>query len=283
MKDNFSNPMQFKSFIKKSAQRNQVTPQLFLQEVVLDNLLEKISVSKYRDNLILKGGFLIASIIGVDTRSTMDMDTTIVGLPLDGQRLFEVFSEICQQSLLNDIIKLVPTKIEPIRKDDEYGGYRLHIDAQIYTLRPTIKVDISTGDKITPAAIVYRHKLLTENRTIDVMSYNLETIVAEKMETIIARGINNTRPKDFYDAYAFDKLEFNNLDFSLLRQALANTASHRGTVELLADYQQVIIEIETDEQMKQRWRNYQRTKPYANDIDFSATCRALKELYQKVN
>lgn len=251
---------------------------MLLQEIILDDLLERISLSKYRDNLILKGGFLIASLLGVNMRSTMDMDTTLVGLPMSEKEILSVFKTICATSPKEDIIALTPIKIEPIRKDDVYGGYRVHIKAQLFSIQPTIKVDISTGDIMTPREIHYKHQLISEDRTITVMAYNLETILAEKIETIVIRSIGNTRPKDFYDVYALDKLEHQNIDFTLLRTALQQTARKRNSLAILRNYQTVLEQIVQDSSMQRQWFEYQKTFEYAKSISFAETCQAVAEL-----
>ena len=207
--------MQFKAYLKKQAKKRKISVQLMLQGVMLDELLERISVSDMKNNFILKGGFLIASLIGTDTRTTMDLDTTIIGLPVTIKSMKIAVIQICAIQLPNDSIQLEFKKIEPIRKKDEYNGYRVHIVAHYFKIQTTIKIDISTGDKITPKETKYGHKLLTEERTINVMAYNVETVLAEKLESIISRSIGNTRVKDFYDVYMLEKLEKGNIDLEL--------------------------------------------------------------------
>ncbi|WP_455390719.1 nucleotidyl transferase AbiEii/AbiGii toxin family protein, partial [Lactiplantibacillus pentosus] len=244
MKNRFTNAMQMKAYVKKQSALNNIDPRLLIQEFVLDDLLERISLSPYRDNLVLKGGFLIASLLGIDTRSTHDLDTTVVGMPINPNQLMSVFTKVCQIVPEDDPIELHPVKIERIRDDDKYGGYRVYFEGLIYgKIKPRIKIDVSTGDQITPNAISYQHHLMTEDRTITIAAYNIETILAEKLETIISRGATNSRSKDFYDLYALIKFEYQNIDVDQLKLALTNTAAHRRTLETLRDYQEIIADV----------------------------------------
>lgn len=273
-----------KAYVKKQASLNNIDPRLLIQEFVLDDLLERISLSPYRDNLVLKGGFLIASLLGIDTRSTHDLDTTVVGMPIEPDQLMAVFTEICQIIPEDDPIELHPIKIEPIREDDKYGGYRVHFEGLIYDkIKPSFKIDVSTGDKITPSAINYQHHLITEDRVITVAAYNIETILAEKLETIISRGSTNSRSKDFYDLYALIKLEHQNIDIGQLKQALINTATHRKTMAEINDYQRTIADILEDADMNNRWQIYQRDNVFVKGISLKDTCDAVILLMNEMN
>lgn len=275
--------MQMKSYIKKQAKINKIDPRILIQEFVLDDLLERISLSPYRDNLVLKGGFLIASLLGVDTRSTHDIDTTIVGMPNDPEYLMNVFLEICEVAPADDPISLRPIKIEPIRKRDKYSGYRIHFEGSIYgEIKPEFKIDVSTGDKITPREIHYRHHLITEDRSIILLAYNVETILAEKLETILSRGVSNTRPKDFYDLYALEKFEYSNIDFKVLKTALKNTSSHRGTFDLMDSYEDTLDDISKNDKQLTSWRRYQTFNDYAKGISLEECCESVFDLMQKM-
>lgn len=199
MKLNFTKQKQFLAEIRKMAKTRKISAQVMLQEVILDDLLERIANSKYKNNFILKGGFLI----GTDLRSTRDLDTSVIGLTVSKDTMQRIFEEICAIKLPEDNIILKILKIDDIRENDEYNGYRLHIKAYVYSSRVDIKVDISTGDVITERAIKYEHQLLLENRKIQIMAYNTETIIAEKLEIVISRATFNTRLKDFYDLYIY--------------------------------------------------------------------------------
>lgn len=274
--------MQFKTYLKKEAEKRKISVQLMLQGVMLDELLERISVSDMRNNFVLKGGFLIASLIGTDTRTTMDLDTTIVGLPVTMSAMQAAVIQICSICLPDDAIYLEFKKIEPIRKDDEYNGYRVHISAHYFKIQTTIKIDISTGDEITPKEIKYRHHLLTEKRTIQVMAYNIETILAEKLESIISRSIDNTRAKDFYDVYMLEKLEKKNINFEILRTAIKNTSERRGSLNLIPNYSKTLKSIEKSSELQRTWRIYAKDNEYAMNIEFSETCLAVRRFFDRI-
>lgn len=203
------NAMQLKAIIKNLAKEKHISAQLVMQNFMLERLLERISVSKYQQNFILKGGFLIAAMVGLDTRATMDMDATIKGLPVNEQTIREMFEEICKIKL-DDDVRFSFRSIGEIREGDEYTGYRVSLFANYQPMAVPLKLDITTGDRITPKEIEYRFKLLLEDRSISVLAYNLETIMAEKLETVISRGDQNTRPRDYYDIYILAKLQYCN-------------------------------------------------------------------------
>ncbi|MDP1624189.1 MAG: nucleotidyl transferase AbiEii/AbiGii toxin family protein, partial [bacterium] len=196
--------MQLKSRIKNLALKNRIPAQAVLQNFMLERLLERISISKHKDKFILKGGMLIASMIGIDSRTTMDMDATIRGYPLLDEAIQSVFTEICSLPL-NDGVILTLNSITPIRDEDEYGGYRVMITARYEAINTPLKVDVTTGDIITPEAVRYTFHSNFEEKRIEIWAYNIETILAEKVETILQRSVLNTRPRDFYDVYILMK------------------------------------------------------------------------------
>lgn len=205
------NAMQLKAIIKNLAKEKHISAQLVMQNFMLERLLERISISKYQQNFILKGGFLIAAMVGLDTRATMDMDATIKGLPVNEQTVREMFEEICKIEL-DDDVTFSFRSIGEIREGDVYTGYRVSLSANYPPMAVPLKLDITTGDKITPKEIEYQFKLLLEDRSISVLAYNLETIMAEKLETVISRGDQNTRPRDYYDIYILGKLQYANIE-----------------------------------------------------------------------
>lgn len=198
--------MQFKAKIKNMALQNHIPAQAVLQNFMLERLLERISLSKYRDRLILKGGLLIASLVGISSRTTMDMDATLRGYPLSEETIRAVFSEICAIQLADEVT-LVFDYMVPIREEDEYGGYRVSLTAKFEAILTPLKIDITTGDIITPDAIKYAFQSNFEDKKIEVWAYNIETILAEKVETILRRSVLNTRPRDFYDVYIMMKTQ----------------------------------------------------------------------------
>ena len=269
--------MQLKSRIKNLALKNKIPAQAVLQNFMLERLLERISVSKYKDIFILKGGMLIASMIGIGSRTTMDMDGTIQGYPLLGEAIQSVFTEICS-IFLNDEVTLSLNSITPIRDEDEYGGYRLMIIAGYEGINTPLKVDITTGDVITPEAVRYTFHSSFEEKRIEIWAYNVETILAEKVETILRRSVLNTRPRDFYDVYILMKIHQHMIDKELFIAALNATARKRVSLTALQDQRKTLQAIQSDLPMRRRWDLYCRDNFYANDIEFDAVINTLVEI-----
>ena len=275
------NAMQLKAIIKNLAKEKHISAQLVMQNFMLERLLERLSVSKYRQNFILKGGFLIAAMVGLDTRATMDMDATIKGLPINEQTVREMFEEICKIEI-NDDVTFSFRSIGEIREGDEYTGYRVSLSANYLPMIVPLKLDITTGDKITPKEIEYRFKLLLEDRSISVLAYNLETILAEKLETVITRGDQNTRPRDYYDIYILTKLQYSNIEPSVLKEALEATTKKRGSSEVVKAYRKIMNTVRNSEIMQKQWDNYQKDFEYATDIVFVDACDAVVQLMDSV-
>lgn len=275
------NAMQLKAIIKNVAKEKQISAQLVMQNFMLERLLERISVSKYQQNFILKGGFLIAAMVGLDTRATMDMDATIKGLPVNEQTVREMFEEICKIQLADDVTFRF-RGIEEIREGDVYTGYRVSMSANYPLMAVPLKLDITTGDKITPKEIEYQFKLLLEDRSISVLAYNLETIMAEKLETVISRGDQNTRPRDYYDIYILAKLQYANIEPGALKVALNATTEKRGSSAVVKEYRSIMDTVKNSEVMQRQWKNYQKDFEYATDIVFADVCDVVVELMNKL-
>ena len=269
--------MQLKSRIKNLALKNRIPAQAVLQNFMLERLLERISVSKYKDIFILKGGMLIASMIGIGSRTTMDMDGTIQGYPLLDEAIQNVFTEICSISL-NDDVTLTLNSITPIRDEDEYGGYRLMIIAGYEGINTPLKVDITTGDIITPDAVRYTFHSSFEDKRIEIWAYNVETILAEKVETILRRSVLNTRPRDFYDVFILMKTRPHKIDKGIFIAALNATAQKRVSLTALQDQRKILQAILSDPPMRRRWDLYCRDNFYANDIEFDPVIKSLVEI-----
>lgn len=275
------NAMQLKAIIKNIAKEKHIAAQLVMQNFMLERLLERVSVSKYQQHFILKGGFLIAAMVGLDTRATMDMDATIKGLPVNEQTVREMFEEICKIEL-DDDVTFSFRSIGEIREGDEYTGYRVALSANYPPMAVPLKLDITTGDKITPREIEYQFKLLLEDRSISVLAYNLETIMAEKLETVISRGDQNTRPRDYYDVYILAKLQYSNIEPSSLKAALEATTEKRGSSEVVKDYRKIMDTVKDSEVMQRQWKNYQKDFEYAEDIAFEDACDVVVELMDEI-
>ena len=233
------NQMQLKAFIKKKAEENNISSQLVMQNYMMERLLERISLSPYRKNFILKGGFLIAAIVGLNSRTTMDLDTTIKGLDLTHESIDRIFKEICAIKVEDNITFSVLRTTE-IREGDDYPGLRVALEANYHPLAVPLTVDVTTGDKITPREVKRSLRLLFDDRSISVFTYNLETVLAEKLETVLSRNTANTRPRDFYDIYILTALYGQQLDIKVLKQALLETARKRGSLQILPRYGQII-------------------------------------------
>lgn len=274
------NAMQLKAIIKNIAKEKSISAQLVLQNFMMERLLERISVSSYRDHFILKGGFLIAAMVGLDTRATMDMDATIKGIPLSEQTLKNMFFEICKIELQDDV-SFSFIGINEIRESDDYGGYRVALSANFPPMAVPLKLDSTTGDKITPREISYDYQLMLEDRSIRVLAYNIETVLAEKLETIISRSDQNTRPRDFYDVYVLQKLQSQNIKMDLLKEAIVATSEKRSTQHIILNYKDIISIIRESSVMRQRWESYQRDFDYAKDIQFEEVCDAVLEISDK--
>ena len=269
--------MQLKARVKEMAQKSRVPAQAVLQNFMMERLLERIAVSKYRDMFILKGGMLIASMIGIGSRTTMDMDATLRGFPLSDEAIRATFEDICSIQL-DDEVTLTLNSITTIRDEDEYGGYRLAITARYEGINTPVKIDLTTGDVITPKAILYKFPSSFEKKSIDVWAYNIETILAEKVETILRRGILNTRPRDFYDVYILTKTRGDMINKKTFSTALTATAEKRLSTASVRDRENTLAAIQTDPLMKQRWELYSKENFYANELEFDEVINSLVDI-----
>lgn len=273
--------MQLKALIKNRAKESNISAQLLLQNYMLERLLERMSLSEYRDQFIIKGGFLIASLIGLENRTTMDLDTTVKGFHLTQDKINDVFEQICAIKV-DDDIRFEIVGVEDIREQDDYPGLRVNLKANYAPLSVPLTVDVTTGDKITPGEIKYSFKLLFDERNIHILTYNLETILAEKIETILSRGAVNTRPRDFYDVYMIQKLRSQEYDPYVLHDALEETTKKRGSLYVFAEYQSIIETVRQDLSMQKHWDKYGKKFSYAKDIPFDDACNSILEVMSKI-
>lgn len=269
--------MQLKAKIKNLALKNHIPAQAVLQNFMMERLLERISISKYKDMFILKGGMLVASLVGINSRTTMDMDATLRGYPLSEETLQEALSEICTIQL-NDKVTLALDHILPIRGDDEYGGYRVALIAKYESINTPLKIDITTGDAITPEAVRYAFHSNFENKRFEVWAYNIETILAEKIETILRRSVLNTRPRDFYDVYILMKTQRRAINKKIFTAALNATSQKRMSLAALQEKEKILKTIQTDEVMRQRWMRYCKDNYYAKGIEFDEVIEILIDI-----
>lgn len=273
-----NNKMSLKAVINNIAKENKVAAQAVLQTYMLERVLERISISKYKDNFILKGGMLISAMLGIDSRTTMDMDTTIKGFSLTQENIEAILTEICKIDV-NDNVTFKINKVELIREDDDYGGYRVTFEANFNHEMPVImKIDITTGDKITYREIKYDFTLMLEDRKIQIWSYNVETIIAEKFEAIIKRGTLGTRIRDFYDVHMLLNTQSKNIDKATLKSAIISTAEHRDTIDEIKNWKQVLEILANNESMQKQWKGYQQDNFYAEEIKYEDLIESLSKV-----
>lgn len=271
-----SNAKSFKAKINNYAKSHKIPAQVVLQNYMFERFLQRLSQSEFRDNFIVKGGMLIANLVGLDTRSTMDLDTTLKNMHLTENEISKSLQKIFSIDT-GDNVKFKLLSILPIRKDDVYGGFRIRFDTIFETIETPLSIDVSTGDIITPAPVEYQFKgMFNDSNVFKLFGYNMETVLAEKTESILARGILTTRPRDFYDVFILCKTQ--NYDKTIFKQALKETSKHRGTFEKISSPQTILHELENNENLKIQWKKYQQKFSYARDIDYSETINALKEL-----
>ena len=271
-----SKGMSLKGKINHYAKQNGIAAQVVLQNYMFERFLERLFRSEYQQKFVIKGGMLVTAIVGIDTRATMDLDTTLRNLPLTEPQIREAVTEICSVPLDDEVIFQI-ISIEPIRKDDIYGGYRVRLDAIYDKVLTPLSIDISTGDVITPNPKVYElHGMFNPELKISLWGYNVETILAEKVETILRRSVLSTRPRDFYDVYILEKTQDYHPD--LFKEALRATAEHRGSVSILQNTEVIITRLESSEDLKQQWNRYQRQFPYAADIPYALLMESLHRI-----
>lgn len=271
--------MSLKGKIKNYAKSNNIAAQVVLQNYMFERFLERLSKSEYQEKFVVKGGMLIAALVGLDTRSTMDLDTTLRNLPLTKEQITEALTIVCSLDLDDDVFFEIKS-VEPIRKDDVYGGYCVRLDAKYDTIITPLSIDISTGDIITPDAVKYEFTGIFDDRVrILLWGYNIETVMAEKIETILSRGVFTTRPRDFYDVYIWGTTQ--EFDTRVLKDALRATAIHRGSIDRIADVEGIIKQLSASEDLKNMWSKYQKKFTYATDISYDSIIRVLMMLLEK--
>ena len=273
---------QIKGAIRNISKKTGVNPNSLLQMCLFEGILEKISKSKYRENFILKGGLLISSLIGVNVRSTMDMDTTLRGIPLNEVSITKILNEILAIEIDADIeYKLI--KLSPIRQEDVYEDFCASISCIFGKINATLNIDITTGDVITPREMNYSYSKILEEGTIPIMTYTIETILAEKFETISSRNITTTRARDFYDLYMIYSIYKDKIDKDILRKAIERTSKYRGSFETALQYKEIVELFRESETPKELWKKYTQNNPYAKDVDFLDTISIYEEIGTVLN
>lgn len=270
-------PEQIKGRIKSVAKQNNADARTLMRIYMMERFLERLAQSEYRDNFIIKGGILVTAMIGVAHRSTMDIDTSMKNLNLSAEDALRVVNQV-KDIDLDDGVSFDVKDVSNIMDEMEYPGIRVTMNANVGRLITPLKIDISTGDVITPRAIEFNYDLLLEDRSISLWSYNLETILAEKLQTVLARGILNTRMRDFYDIRMLLDTYEDKVNKAVLKDAFAATCKKRGTDHLQEQAEEIIKIVEADEQLQVLWRAYQKKYSYAAEIDYASVISGVRKL-----
>lgn len=275
-------PEQLKGAVRNLASQKGIHAQEVLQIFMFERIIERLSLSPYRDRFILKGGLLISAILGIEERTTMDMDTTVKGLSMDEGNIRRIVEEILKQPV-DDGIEFRLLNLSSIREDDEYENFRASIQAVYDKMKIPMKIDITTGDEITPKEIQFFYPLLFDERYVMIKAYTQETILAEKYETIISRNIGNTRARDFYDLHLLYRLYQEKADWNLLKKAVLATFGRRNTLPVLQNTKQIIQALKDSLVLRDLWKRYQKQNLYAKEITYSAVMETVTEFTQKMN
>ena len=271
-----SQAMSLKAKIRNIAKDKNIPAQVILQNYMFERLLVRLSMSEYKEKFVLKGGMLVAAMVGLDNRATMDMDATLKNLPLTPEAILGALEAVCNVELDDGVVFEIGS-ISPIRDDDIYGGYRVMLNARFDTLLTPLSIDVSTGDAITPQAVQFSFsEIFNAENSYDLWAYNVETVLAEKVETILRRGVFNTRPRDFYDTYILATTQ--KFDRAVFAEALKATAAHRGTVQQISDVPAILCNVEDSAELQAMWEKYRKQFAYAAQIEYHKIIAVLKEL-----
>ena len=267
---------------KKLAEDSGLTQLELYQRFMFERILERISVSKYNENFILKGGLLLSAMLGINSRSTRDMDISIKGIDVSQEKMLKILNEILSIDI-DDKVKFEVVNITDIRADDEYGGNKYHLVGRLENLKVSLEIDISTGDEITPKELNFEYISIFDNKKINIGTYNIETILSEKIETILRRGKYNTRMKDYYDVYFFLMKLKKDINIKIFKQALNNTLRKREAFDYYNDYKQILDLIAEDDRITNYWNTYKKKNKYAENIEFKDIVKILKEFLDSIN
>lgn len=276
------NIIEFKNKIKSVEEEYDLNHYEVLQRFMFERILERISISKYNSNFILKGGLLLSAIFGINERSTKDIDTTIIGIDISKTEMVKILNEILNIDL-NDGTTFNIVNITDIREESEYGGNKYNIIGKIENIKVQLEIDISTGDKVTPREMKYKYQSIFENKSIIINCYNLETILAEKLETILRRGKFNSRMKDYYDVYYILNNLYDNIDILILNNAIKNTFNKRDSIKYLNDYKEIILSIKNGSIINNLWNAYSSKYKYACNIKFSNILETIENILDDIN
>lgn len=274
-----STAIQLKAKIRNLSGGDNDRARMLIRNFVMERFLERVSLSPYRNNFILKGGMLVSAVVGLETRATMDIDTTLKALPLTMENARRIVEEIIQIDIPDGVFFMI-TKISDIMEGHDYPGIRFMLEASLDKMKQAIKVDISTGDIITPGAIEYSYKLMFEDRSISIWTYNLETLLGEKLETIMARETANTRMRDFYDIHIL--MNQKKVDYKLLKSAFLATSEKRATMTLIPRFNAILEEVSSDGTMKDLWKRYQKENYFVGNLTWEDVNQSVKKLKEAI-
>ena len=277
-----NNAMQLKAKIKNFAKEKNLDSETVFQEYVLERFIDRISKSKYKNDFILKGEMLISSMVGVDLRSTLDIDTTIKGFEFTLDKLNEVLNEIIETDI-GDMFTFKILMNKKIMEEKEYHGYRVTLEANFDTISQKFKIDISTGDIITPNEVKYDIKQILSDDKIEILAYNIETVLSEKVHSIIINNTQNSRARDYYDIYILEKLKKKEINNNILKEAIINKFKERGNEKNINNIYQEINKLSNNSDLKDHWKNYREKFTYAKDIEFEDTIKSLKNIVSVLN
>lgn len=275
------NAKSLKDKARNIANENAISIQQVLQNYMFERVLERLSKSEYKENFIIKGGLLLSSIMGINLRTTMDMDTNIIGINLDKEKLLEILNEVLNMDI-GDNVTFKIEKIEDIKQEEYYGGYQFKIIATYENIKVQFHMDVSTGDVITPRAIEYKYKKLFDNSYIDILSYNQETVIAEKLQSILERKIANSRMKDYYDLYFFVNYKWDSIDKEILSEAIIRTFSTRNSITELKNIRETIQILENSSFLNRLWLDYSKKHEYSKNVSFKNTINAIEIIEETI-
>jgi len=272
----------FKDHVKKVAKQNNIKPRDVQQLYFMELLVQMISESKYQHNFIVKGGCLISNLIGIANRTTNDLDLTLKNQALTEENITKIFNEITEGHQIKGFT-FKYTGLSPIRKEDIYGGFELRFEVYFKRIREYLFVDLTTGDKITPSALTYDYKGIFSDKTFKILTYTIETVLAEKFEAILTKNVASTRPRDRYDVYILFKTNSDRIDMDVLRQAILNTSTTRDSLSYFLDYKDLLAKIRVSDTQRKQWEMYQEKFDYAKDITFEETCDVMECVLNQLN
>ncbi len=272
---------QLKALVRNHSNGDSAKAQIIIRNYIMERLLERISLSEYKDRFILKGGMLVSALVGIENRATMDIDTTIKNLPLTVDDVTNILTEIMGVEIEDGIVFSIK-RVSEIMDEAEYPGLRVMLEAKLDTMKTPLKIDISTGDVITPGEIQLEYKLMFEDRTISICAYNIETVLAEKLETVVSRGTANTRLRDFYDLHILQQEKTMVVDLEKLRMALDATCRKRDSLAVMERGALILDQIYLDTDMQRLWSNYQKKFDYAAGCSWDEVMESIQTLYGKI-